>query len=157
MNLYIRLIDGQPFEHPILEDNFKAAFPHVDVDNLPPEFARFERVTAPVIGMFEVYEGVSYQFVNGVYTDVHHVRQMNETETAAKLAELTTACDQGLQSLKQIANNALANASETDKPHWQAWLDALNAWVLVDVLRPNFPTPPRVDETGNVVVDTVFT
>ena len=44
MNLFIRIVDGQPFEHPIFEDNFKQAFPDVDLNNLPSEFLKFVRV-----------------------------------------------------------------------------------------------------------------
>ena len=42
MRLFIRIKDGQPFEHPIMEDNFKQAFPHIDIDNLPAEFMNYE-------------------------------------------------------------------------------------------------------------------
>jgi len=84
MELYIRIKDGKPFEHPIFGDNFRAAFPKVDVNNLPPEFARFERVAPPAIGVYEVYEGVSYERSGEVYTDVHHVRSMTTEEITAK-------------------------------------------------------------------------
>ena len=84
MQLYIRIKNNQPFEHPILEDNFKAAFPHIDTDNLPSDFSRFERVDYPEIGVYEVYEGVVYQQVGDVYKDVHQVRNMTSDEIAAK-------------------------------------------------------------------------
>jgi hypothetical protein len=84
MELFIRIVDGAPFEHPIMGDNFREAFPHIDTENLPPEFARFVRVAMPTIGVYEVYEGVSYGLVDGVYTDVHDVRQMTELEKTDK-------------------------------------------------------------------------
>tara|TARA_R110002012_G_scaffold86340_1_gene214691 strand:- start:48 stop:455 length:408 start_codon:yes stop_codon:yes gene_type:complete len=84
MQLYIQIKNNQPFEHPILEDNFKAAFPHIDTDNLPSDFSRFERVDYPEIGVYEVYEGVVYQQVGDVYKDVHQVRDMTSDEIAAK-------------------------------------------------------------------------
>jgi hypothetical protein len=84
MELYIRIKDGQPFEHPIIGENFRAAFPKVDVNNLPPEFARFERIAAPVLGPYEVYEGVTYELFGSVYRDFHHVRQMTEQEKTNK-------------------------------------------------------------------------
>ena len=87
MELYIRIKDNKPFEHPIFGDNFRAAFPGVDTDNLPPEFARFVRVTPPRIGVFEVYIECVYGLVDGVYTDVHNVRPMTAEEKAAKIAE----------------------------------------------------------------------
>lgn len=84
MELFIRIKDGQPFEHPIFGDNFRQAFPDVDVNNLPPEFARFERVEPPSIGAYEKNQTVSYQLVGGVYTDVFSVEQMTAEEIAAK-------------------------------------------------------------------------
>ena len=44
MRLFIQIRDGAPFEHPIQEDNFKFAFPQIDMNNLPEEFMDFERV-----------------------------------------------------------------------------------------------------------------
>ena len=31
MRLFIQIRDGQPFEHPIIEDNFREAFPDIDI------------------------------------------------------------------------------------------------------------------------------
>ena len=84
MELYIRIKNGQPFEHPILDDNFKAAFPHVDTNNLPPEFARFDRIPQPVIGVYEVYEGVTYEWDANRVKDVHHTRPMTAQEKTDK-------------------------------------------------------------------------
>lgn len=84
MELFIRIKDGQPFEHPILWDNFCQAFPNIDVNNLPPEFARFERVEPPALGEFEVYVGVTYEKFGDIYKDVHHVRDMTPEEKAIK-------------------------------------------------------------------------
>lgn len=84
MELFIRIKDGQPFEHPILGDNFRQAFPDVDTNNLPPEFARFVRVATPAIGVYEKNPTVSYQLVDGAYTDVFTCEQMTAEEIAAK-------------------------------------------------------------------------
>ncbi len=84
MELFIRIKDGQPFEHPIFGDNFREAFPDVDTNNLPAGFARFVRVEPPVIGVYEKNQTVSYQLVDGVYTDVFSVEQMTTEEVAAK-------------------------------------------------------------------------
>lgn len=88
LQLYIQIRDGQPHEHPIFADNFREAFPNVDTDNLPDTFAKFIRVDAPVPDTYEVYEGVTYQWVDGVVKDVHSVRPMTDEERAAKTAEL---------------------------------------------------------------------
>jgi hypothetical protein len=73
MELFIRLQNGQPFEHPIVGDNFRQAFPDVDVNNLPNWVAVFKRVPIPELKKNEVYEGVTYEWVDGVVTDVHHI------------------------------------------------------------------------------------
>jgi hypothetical protein len=54
----------------------------------------------PTIGVYEVYEGVSYGLVNGVYTDVHDVRQMTEQEKIEK---------QDLVKSDWVANNRYAS------------------------------------------------
>jgi len=86
MKLFIQIKDGLPFGHPIVEDNFKQAFPEIDINNLPAEFANFERVEMTQITPYEVYEGTTYEFSNGVYKDVHHFRTMTEEEKQEKIA-----------------------------------------------------------------------
>ena len=104
--LYIQIRDGQPHEHPIFADNFRAAFPDVDTANLPDTFAKFVRVNAPVPDTYEVYEGVTYQWVNGVVKDVHSVRPMTDEEQAAKTQELEEAAE-------ELANYVRSNSKET--------------------------------------------
>lgn len=84
MELFIQIRNGQPFEHPIFGDNFRQAFPNIDTNNLPESFARFVRVERPAVGVYEVYEGVTYEWQNGLVTDVHHVRAMTAEEITAK-------------------------------------------------------------------------
>lgn len=84
MELFIQIKDGKPFEHPILGGNFRQAFPHIDPNNLPPEFAQFERIEPPSIGIYEIYEGVTYEKHGDFYKDVHHVRGMTQDEVLAK-------------------------------------------------------------------------
>lgn len=84
MKLFIRIKDGKPFEHPIMEDNFLQAFPDIDVNNLPSNFAVFNRVARPEIGVYEIYEGVTYEFDGAVVSDTHHVRLMTDAEKVKK-------------------------------------------------------------------------
>lgn len=84
LELYIQIRDGQPYQHPIFADNFQAAFPDVDTNDLPTDrFAKFIRVAQPETGRHEVYEGVTYEWVGDVVMDVHHVRPMTAEEIAA--------------------------------------------------------------------------
>lgn len=91
MELYIQIRNGQPFEHPIVGDNFRQAFPHIDVNNLPPEFAKFERVPQNVMpDVFEVAE-VRYEWFDDIVKDVWSVRPMTDQEKANKIAEYRAA------------------------------------------------------------------
>ena len=84
MELFIRIKDGAPFEHPIMGNNFRQAFPDIDTNNLPAEFARFVRIAPPALGVYEKNQTVSYQLVNGVYTDVFTCQQMTAEEISAR-------------------------------------------------------------------------
>ena len=89
MELYIQIRNGQPFEHPIFGDNFRQAFPDIDVNNLPPEFAKFERVERPKLNVYEVMESdePTYELVDGIWKDVWSVRPMTDQEKADKIAQ----------------------------------------------------------------------
>jgi hypothetical protein len=155
LELYIQIRDGQPHEHPIFAGNFREAFPDVDTENLPDTFAKFIRVGAPVPGTYEVYEGVTYQWFDGVVKDVHSVRPMTDEERAAKTVELTDAANQFKLARIALINDKLA--TETDETAQTLWLDCLTAheaWVLesVDPITPAFPRFPKQDESGNWVV-----
>jgi hypothetical protein len=89
MELFIRIVDGQPYEHPILGDNFCEAFPEIDTNNLPSEFARFERVPMPSL----VYATLNnpnpaYQWVDGIVKDVWDITPMTQEEKNAKIASV---------------------------------------------------------------------
>ena len=85
MKCFIKIKDGEPFEHPIIETNFIQVFPEIDLNNLPPNFAEFERVPQPEIGVYEVYEGVHYEWNEGKVKDVHKVRIMTPEEKQNKI------------------------------------------------------------------------
>lgn len=151
LELYIQIRDGQPYEHPIFAENFRAAFPGVDTENLPETFAKFIRVEAPVPGTYEVYEGVTYQWVDGVVQDVHSVRQMTDEERAAKNVEIEANVYKARDARIDICNEMIAAGQAVEL--WQATKAAHETWVLegVDPITPPFPRFPRKDEAGNWV------
>jgi len=121
MELYIRIKDGQPFEHPIFGDNFRQAFPEIDTNNLPEEFARFERIAAPVFGVYEINEGVRYQRFGDIIKDVWTVRPMTAEE------KVTT------QQAVRDAFNSREQAS-----NWSAWtLDEATCTMVPPIPRPD--------------------
>ncbi len=155
LELYIQIRDGQPHEHPIFADNFKLAFPDVNVNELPADrFAKFIRVDQPAIGTYEVYEGVTYQWFDGVVKDVHSVRAMTDEERAEKTAALEAVANQAKLDRIGFINDTLT--TETDETAQSLWLECLTAhegWVLesVDPTTPAFPRFPIKDKDGNWV------
>ena len=127
MILFIRIKDEQPFGNPIFEKNFYEAFPNVDVNNLPAEFARFERVARPLLGIYEVMvsDVATYELIDGVYKDVWHKRDLTEIEKASK---------------QQTARDTF-NAREHSS-NWSAWtLDDATCTMVPPITRPS------IDET----------
>ena len=80
MNLYIETENGTTKNHPALEDNLIQAF-----GTVPSQWEPFIRVVRPSVGIYEVMsEDVTYEKVNGVWSDVWHKRDMTAEEKAAK-------------------------------------------------------------------------
>lgn len=153
LELYIQIRNGQPHEHPIFADNFRAAFPEIDTDNLPTDrFAKFIRVSQPAVGAYEVYEGVAYEWADGVVKDVHRVRPMTDEERTAKTEQLVADANATKNSRITLIESTLA--AETDQAGWKLWgecLAAHQAWALesVDPITPPFPPFPIKDADGN--------
>jgi hypothetical protein len=80
MNLYIQTENNQPVNHPAIEDNLIQAFGEV-----PAHWEPFVRVEHPTLGEFEKWGDprVTYEKVNGVWTDVYHVVEITAEEKAA--------------------------------------------------------------------------
>jgi hypothetical protein len=151
MELYIQIRDGQPYEHPILGNNFREAFPHVDVNNLPPEFARFERLPNPEIATRFQVNVVTYQWENDVVKDVWSVREMTQEEQAKKIQEHIDNIYKALTGRKEITQIQIDSNTGVVREAWETHLQALNAWVLIDPENPRFPVPPRIAEDGSVL------
>lgn len=152
MELFIRIVDGKPFEHPIFGDNFREAFPDVDVNNLPPEFARFDRIPKPTADMFEVVEGPVYEWIDGIVCDVWAIRSMTAEEEAQKRQDLSDNANAAVEFSKNMAQqNANTAPSEAAKQAWLDYFAELNSWSLVDPVNPNIPKPPLVFADGTVM------
>jgi len=77
-----------------MEDNLTQAFPEIDLNNLPETFARFERVAPTVLGVYEISEGATYEWADGIVKDVHHRRAMTPEEQTAKQDAVKNAWQQ---------------------------------------------------------------
>jgi hypothetical protein len=127
MDLFIRVDqNGNAVDHPIMGDNFCAAFPDVDPDNLPAEFSKFVRVPCPAVGVYEILdsETPTYQKVDGVFQDVWVVRGMSDAEKVAK---------------QQKVQGDFISRSQAE--NWSAWVfDAETC-----SMQPPTPRPPEDD------------
>jgi hypothetical protein len=88
MRYLIQLLDGQTVNHPIAEDNFRDAFPDVDLDApLPPWVAWFTR-TDPrdlPVGIYE-HQTEAYGWKDGVVVDLWPNVPYTAEEKAEKIA-----------------------------------------------------------------------
>lgn len=149
MNLYIRIRDGQPFEHPIMEDNFFQAFPDVDVNNLPSDFAKFVRLPCPNAANTFEKDVVSYEWINGMVQDVWSVVPMTTEEREEKFSAMRDEANAFVAKNKEIAQGMIDFYPEGKIRN--AWIECkarLDAWVLVDVENPQIPLPPRLSSDG---------
>jgi hypothetical protein len=152
MELFIQIRDGQPYEHPIMGDNFREAFPDIDVNNLPPEFARFERIPQPNISIFEVNEGVTYEFIDGVVHDVWHIRPMTPEERAPVEEMQRNNISKTIEDLKIKIKDGLATATSDEiRQAWQDYSVILDAWTVTDLANPAMPIPPIIRPDGTLV------
>lgn len=89
MALYIRIKDGQPFEHPLTTQTMELAFPHVDLNNLPTDFMLFERTERRAVGVYELYDSHSYVINGSVVKEVHNYRPMTLQEKDTYIQTIT--------------------------------------------------------------------
>lgn len=150
MDYFIRIVDGQPVEHPIAGDNFRAAFPNIDVNNLPPEFARFIRLrpTGVNVGFYENLTE-AYVWANGVVRDNWHAAPMSAEEYATKKQWGIEQVEAQRQSFLQAARAQRAIASQAMRPVWDAYIATLTAYTYEDPAQAALPMPPTQDVSAS--------
>jgi hypothetical protein len=81
MNLYIEIENGVAINHPAYEDNLIDA-----LGSVPAHWEAFTRVEQPEPALYQTFDSprVTYQKVNGVWSDVWMLRDMSDAEKAAK-------------------------------------------------------------------------
>jgi hypothetical protein len=117
MKLYIQIENGQPTNHPALEDNLIQAFGAV-----PAHWEPFTRVERPTPGVYQVLESneAVYAKVDGVWADVWSVREMTAEEKTA---------------LQQSVRDAFAAREQAE--NWAAWtLDEATCTMQPPIPRP---------------------
>lgn len=99
----IKIVDGVPFEHPMLVENYLQIFPDTDLSNLPEGIAWFERKYKPELPENSVFVQPDpiYQFDGTVWTDVWLIRDMTEQEI--EQARIT-AQQMKIQTMRELYN-----------------------------------------------------
>lgn len=124
MNLYIETENGVVKNHPALEDNLIQAF-----GSIPKRWEPFTRVVRPILDLYKVFqqEEPTYEKVNGVWTDVWHIRDMTTEEKTAYQQEVRDAFN-----AREYASN------------WSAWtLDETTCTMVPPIPRPTEGTDVR--------------
>lgn len=83
MNLYIKIVNNEPYEHPMIEDNVKSCYPLIDFNNLSKDWAKFERNSMPRLDAYQIAHN-TYEWHEDKVIDVWHVREMNDEEKIEK-------------------------------------------------------------------------
>jgi hypothetical protein len=84
IELYIMIRDGQPFQHPILKENLLQAFPSIDLNNLPEEFAVFKRGVSQTLDPYDKAVGTEYVYEDGIVYEKFIIEPMTIEEKIEK-------------------------------------------------------------------------
>lgn len=152
MRLFIKIVNGQPFGHPITKENFVQVYPNIDVDNLPSNFANFERTdfdddTFPV----SVYEMPysKYEWVGNVVKDVWYTKPMNEEQIITKNETIVKSKEYNKTRRLIKWNFVLAELTdEASKQVVQNYIDILTAYVIADAPLADLPKAPLKNDDG---------
>lgn len=130
-NTYIRVVNGQPFEHPIIEENLRAFYPKFDSNNLPKGFEKFIRKPYPEVGIYETFVGTTYQRIDGVLQDVHEVRSLTEEEKAAKIQFMKDTFPFSSWTFDEENGSWIPPVPYPEDGNTYEWNETTLSWVLV--------------------------
>lgn len=142
MKLYIRVVDGAPYLHPVVEENLLQIHPEIDVNNLPADWAPFQRVQRPsyvAADFVVVAEESTYILEGAVVKDYWAVRAMTPEERQVVIDRELRIAQRDLNELIATATNALQSANDAEKVLLESYLAALASVSLDDPLSVVFP------------------
>ena len=158
-DFFIRIKDGVPDGFPLMGDNFRQAFPHIDVDNLPPEFSKFVLTEAPPVDEWAhhlPYKIMDTTFVKDgdVWTDSWALRELTPAELERESARKKILVDEEIERLKELLAKILDEASEINKPLWQEFIAEFAAFTYDDPFTVKLPRFPRIQNGVRLTNDT---
>jgi hypothetical protein len=161
MNLYIRIKDGQPVDHPIIEENFIQAFPDIDINNLPPEFARFNRLEMPhplnILEHGKQWQKIVHSYVKNndidMWEDFWEAVDLTEEEISAAYVEKNKQVQDWIERHKEYAKIIMEDITDEDMPVLQEYMNVLDSLTWTDPFDAirNFPNLPFKIEDGSWV------
>lgn len=87
MNLYIKYVNGQIIDHPILESNLYYTVVNFNPEALPGDLKKFERIPVPNPSGPYVRVKSAYELGDdGIVRDVHSEVEISTEEKAAKIS-----------------------------------------------------------------------
>lgn len=88
MELYIKVQDNTPVDHPILGDNLRHFYSDLSEDNIPEGYAKFVRKPIPTVERFKRLVGSEYVWEGNVITDNWIIEDITEEEKAEMITLL---------------------------------------------------------------------
>jgi hypothetical protein len=113
MNLFIKVEDGNPVDHPVADWNLVTAF-----GEIPSNYEVFFRGQKPELGRFEVDDPDAIMYAkgeDGVWTDLWPTRPMNPEERATKEAEIIASLEMSRTHLLEEVYPRLIKMAVTDE------------------------------------------
>lgn len=88
LELYIKIENNIPVEHPILGDNLRQFYPDLSDDNIPDGYVKFVRKPHPATTRFQKIVVGNYIWEGDVVTDNWIVEDMNAEEKASLIERI---------------------------------------------------------------------
>jgi len=158
MNLYIKVEDNQPINHPVLESNLLQTF----VDGIiPPEYEKFERIPFNEElkkNQLQKAKCVYVKNENGIWQDSWTVEDLVGEEREKQIKMLTEGANEALRIQKayaeQLINHCIQISDLDGYSIWNQYLNLLNNWEIKSVAptTPAIPYLPTKDFEGNWIL-----
>ena len=141
----IKIVDGIPFQHPIMLDNFTVAFPDIDIRNLPPEYAYFNRIERPILPGDKVFEQDDpvYRFVDGMWSDVWLTRDKTQEELDQEIIQKYRLMKEFAEPILPLLTNA------EDTTLWSSYISDIETAMQAPspLTWRDIPSPRRQNNT----------
>jgi hypothetical protein len=143
MELVIKLDNNRkPIGNPILLSNLKKTIPDFDINVLPVDYARFNRVEKPVIGVYE--KNLRSEFImrpDGVVHEVWYKDQMTSEEIQEKQNQAKAFwAEHGFASwtFDEETCSFIPPVPLPESKKFRVWDEETTSWVLQETL-DNYP------------------